>query len=1349
MDTTPFPIEDPISPQIPKVTTTFTSFENDQYIPTTPPRPKVKPHDFHTFEIRSSPPRPFPSEQFIDNTYDDSFSSVDSPKPKGPREIWEYDPIAATPVNYSDPNKERTPITIDRVKSKQRGYQELSRSKSTPSVKPPYPIEETPPYPIEERPPYPIEENIDELLDPNDFEFGVDTSTQGRTNRIIHESLNDASPRINEVPSLPSRQSLSIAPVTGYSRSSSVSPSRHGTGTSRMSFSISDPSYITPPATDVYSHSPLQDNSYSRSPSPRRGHFGGRSPSLQDYSLMIDNFDEGYNEFNLSEGPSSRWNSVHSRESYFAVTDNPFIDEDEEFHEFESPISEEDFDYSILPDLPSPKGSVVTTLPIPTLSINRKHEELPPLPLDLPQLPFNASTLLSQHFQTCQKVWSVSEIFQWCLRLQIWSHDSFISKRELKKALVRLMAFHRSDTTLDIITSNASVVINNFIETGAVVVDENEKTIGDKAGITLDSRVYVSGVLPNLTRCYFNFRHRKTGDLPLTCYSSSCNVNRIMNYEAKMKNTNIKEIVLGRDWSTHWHLTAEDLSQIEQGLKKHQSYVFDLLRYEQTFLQRARCLVEVVAPKFIKAVKDFSNSDPNTITKLQDGLIDAGNKIIQFDQEHVFEPLLRILIAEGKFIKSIAEICNIFHDWAIEIKQYLLRYMSCMPIIEELLRNPQLKSYADSNIGSIRLLKELEVNVDILLLSTLNSRYQQLPLQLADATKKFDDHDEEFQASKRAQSAIKALGKKINEQKKLADNSHVLRTIRNQLVWKPNLQQTNLNLNSTNRKFVCRGDLTRRGEMKITSWINHIILLDNYMIITERAKNPKQRGYCYKIIEDPIPIEFLIAEEKNTATPHSANSIPRPPLKTNVSSPSLVPNALLDVSDDEPNVFALKVRYAGRTKHTFTFSCRSEKERSEWIKYFSETKTALANRLKSSEPYEVKLVSNTCFAYDLANKVVKLPICPPGDPIYDVCQESLEKLNQLGYKSDLYNFSNSRNHLVYSKVQCMYGFEYKGHTYNIVGLMTGLYCCEAKGRWKKILNGTDFTKIHVDTTSGIVIVLADKYLRYYLLPQFLGVYAEKKSELTSIPVSKEPVLFFAVGHHKNMTMLFYAKKKNNGTTHFKVLAPESDGNGVFSRFKEERKFYIQAECYGVSIFNSSFAVHTNKGFEILDLDKLRPRTVPDLPFAETDTKKKVDQYARKSVTSASAGVDVIRKLVSGSGMKPLGMFKLNNNSEFLLAYNEFAIFINKHGKLSRFSILGFKFKAKAIQFVNNYLFIICDEVIEIWSISDFVKGTNKLMQVITGKDIRSICDEDIAISMANPKVPGLQLVFQLVSKANF
>ena len=86
-------------------------------------------------------------------------------------------------------------------------------------------------------------------------------------------------------------------------------------------------------------------------------------------------------------------------------------------------------------------------------------------------------------------------------------------------------------------------------------------------------------------------------------------------------------------------------------------------------------------------------------------------------------------------------------------------------------------------------------------------------------------------------------------------------------------------------------------------------------------------------------------------------------------------------------------------------------------------------------------------------------------------------------------------------------FEYKGSKYNLVALEAGLYMCESKGRWKKIIGGDNYVQMQVDSEIGIVVVLTEKQLGYYPIHQILNVYNETKLNLTCIPLSKDTVLF--------------------------------------------------------------------------------------------------------------------------------------------------------------------------------------------------------------------------------------------------
>ncbi|KAI5966554.1 TUS1 [Candida pseudojiufengensis] len=1343
--------------------------------------------------ITTTPTRNSYNDTF-DNSINESFTSFDSPKPKGPKDLWEYNQNGITsPLqdqnnnNFIPSSSTHASIQIKRILPK-RSYQQISRSKSNSNST--IPTDESSPYdspnhdtPEESRdssfiektpknPPYPttgIEEYFDEDLTP-EMIFEVPSPSQRRTKAIINQSINTTSPKINEVPNLSTRSSLSTIYGQHYQRQQMEESSPLSSNSPPISPYEEN---IPRRKLSMRSYNNYPDSEpYSRSPSPKRSyHSKNNSLNGYDNNYFSHNIANQYQTQTQIQSPdeySPQSNNFNSRPSYRVVSDNPFYDEEEnQNYEFESPATDY-FDYSILPELPPSRDtstantSITIGPPLP-----KKLQELPPLPLDLPDLPFNTSSLQAQHFETCREIWSISKLFNWSCKLQIWLKGTSVSKQELKKAIIRLIAFHRSDISLDVLTKNSQAAFDSFLQAQAIELVELSKpnSNGDRSVVIFNEEVIVSGVLPGLTECYSPVPHIKdeNEDSTMTCYSTMCNFSRMMNLERKMRTMNIKEIVLANDWAAHWRLTIDDLRDLNPSLIKRQSLIFDLLRYEQTFIQRAKCFVEIVGPEFIKAAKGYLGSNNSKIKIFEEEVLKTSEKILLIHQNQLFEPLLKILISEGKFIKNVIEIVSIYIDWAKEVRSYLIKYMNNMPMIEELLSLSNLKSYIDNKIGQLSRVKELKVNVPILFISTFNSRYQQIPLQILDIQKKYLENEPEFFLLKQASDEIKELGSKINDSKKFADNLHALEQLKIQLSWKSNLNPINLNLNSINRKLICRGDLTRRTDLKFTSQINHLIVLDNYIIITERLKNQKPNGALYKIYDYPIPIDFLIFEEKivnNSSSSPATIKLSSSP----ITKPSRKSLSLDDNNEDHDDIqYSIKLRYAGKFKNSYTFTCKTEREYLDWINYLTIAKQKMNERLFNNIVFKPIPISTTCFAYEQNNKINKLQIVTPFDPIFEICQDSIKKFETLGISKDIYSSNNNvRNRMVFSSIQSSFEFQYNGRFFTFIGLNSGLYCCESHSHWKKILNGNDFNKIHVDTNLKIVLILNEKNLKYYLLNQLIEIYFGKRSNIIGISLSKDPILFFSMKLYKNIKMLFFAKKKNN-MTNIKIIIPEIDNNGIFNRFKDYRKFFIEAECYGISIFNSSFVLYTDKGFEIMEIINLNPRSVPDLSELENDNvnnKKKIDyQFSKKSVstTNINNGLDsnnhqilqTIKKLINSINIQPIGMYKLRNNKEFILIYSNFAIFINQRGKISRNDILYFNndLKFKQIKFKNNYLFLINDEIIEILSISDLSTGSNKLIQCILGKDIHLISNDDdddmLCFVMANPLIPGLQLVFKL------
>lgn len=1419
---------------------------------------------------------PVPQELHPEPLPEESFLSHESPRPRGPVELPQYDEEYDA---FGSSNVVR--ITRNRPV---RHFQELLRSANMP----PYP-QALPEYEEIETPAAELEEYFHSDETPPHFGHpGISNAdTPSRTSQIIAQSLSTPSkiPQLEstalDMSPLQSRKSLPTLKVAvddgnvsyhsdyhlqAYSSSrESFTPPLAATKTpspfanQRTSLSKSRSSSPTRSLTLAATRSNgfhdeqaaqrrSKSTRSSRSPSPNNRY--GRSPSLMypgnyfpqneegDYENEYDNTYFKYSTQNDSfDGPSppypdevgaSRWNSIGS-----GLTGRTELSDyvNEPIDYAETPASSY-FDYLILPELP-PRDTTNDRPKVPlnpsisftnrdpsygravSISNKRKDDALPPVPLDLPQLPFSASSLLTQHFSCCSNVWSLSSIFEWCVRLRVWLHGQYISQREFKKALIKLLVFHRRDVPIDLIRENVDRIVEVFLKEGAVVQysldeeKENDVTEGNPevkktrklnndAGILMDESVSISGVLVDLTHCYCHdpdhdeeSNASEDARLRLRCYSSQCHLNTVLEYEWRMKNTNIHEMVLGDDWASHWKLTADELNRYDKTLSKRQSLIFDLLRYEQTFIQRAKCFVELVGPEFIKAAQVLVGShDIVLVNRFEDDVLKPGEELVNVHEKVLFEPLLKILISDGKFIQNVVEISNIYYEWSISAKNALLRYMSTVPMIEDLLSSENVKQWVDVNVRNMSRVKELKVNGPLLFMSTFNSRYQSLPLQLSDIRKLFDTEDAEYAALTKALDGIKKLGSKVNEMKVHADNIYALKRLHKQLFWKNSIVQPNINLSSENRRFHYRGDLLRRGDLKIGTSMNHIILLDNYLFVTEKTRNARSNGFNYKVVENPIPIEFLLFEIKDKETSSS------PTVETNtalLSSP-ISPETAIGDKEEDPLSFAFKIRYAGRGKHNaFTFFARSDRERKEWIAHLTDAKSNLCLRLKKAEPYTLRLISNSNFAYEFNNRVLKLPICAPHDPMEAITADSLLNLKQVGVKgevysaptgkhnivlskvqsvspdslrtfknfgTDIYSLPPGKHTIVYSKVHTVTDFKYRGIQLYFVGLGSGIYCSDLNNAWKKVASGNDISKISVLPELNLVIVLGDRHLRTYMLELLMSIYYGSRESAGAVSLSNEPVVFFSVGRHKGVTMVFYAKKKSgsSGTTNFKVLIPETDIDGVFSTFKVAKKFYVQAECFGISIFNTSFAVHTNKGFEILELDKLLPRSVPEIPLLDGPMAKKIDGYSRRLIGNNSPlvaaspgasqtvqlGIEAIKKTIFSAGVRPMGMYKLQNNAEFLLVYNDCAVFTNKHGKLLRFLLLRFEFRAKSVAFRNNHLFLACDEAIEVWAISDAVKGTNRLIQVITGKDVAMVgTDGPLSFSMANPRVPGLQVVFRL------
>lgn len=1106
------------------------------------------------------------------------------------------------------------------------------------------------------------------------------------------------------------------------------SPELGGNYSSPLNSPTKSPSFSRYTAESSYSGF-LAHSRSSRSPSPKKGNrISPTSGSLNFYPI-----DERDMNFGVGDDlRTPRWSLIEQDYTDYYYDENEHPEGD----------YMNVFDYTSLPELPKqePLTPINHTAFRSTLSLfrndsglqssptlRRKYDELPPVPLDLPLLPFSSSSLTSHHFATCKDVWSLRNIFAWCIQLNTWVSGQDISEKQLRKALIKLLVFHKRNTPIDIIGKNASGIIETFRSSGALALepkaDDGTKKTNDLFAHFIPDKE-VSGVLVDLTGCYCHdadHTNFSVKDQMLKCYSSQCQLNKIIEHEHFRKTTNIADLVLGSDWATHWQLTPEEINNDTLDSKK-QSFLFDLIKFEQTFIQRADCFVTTVGPEFLRVSQTMISQDVTfSLRDFGEKLLKSAKDLVSIHKTNLYEPLLKILISDGKFLSNIAGIASLYYEWSKSVRSALLEYMSCVPMIEYLLGNEALKDW-DSTLRNNPKVKDLQVNGNLLLMSTFNSRYQQLPLQLMDIRKFYDEQEEEYEVLTKAVDSIKSLGTTVNQMKVHADNVHSLDILQKHLTWKSNIFKPNINLTSTKRKFYYRGDLNKKGDLKINTNTVHVIVLDNYLLITERSKS--QRTIRYKVTETPILMDFLIVENRDKEGGITAK------VGTSTST------SKNGDGDEDVFTYPFKVRYAGRKHESHTFLAGSEAERNRWISVLEKSRYNLMKRVSPLAPYDLDLVDNCYFAYEHQPAKTKLPVLPPNDPIQMLAESTNAVLKARRVPRDVFSPNVPKNMIERRKIKCAETCTFSGSTFVFVGTNQGVFCTDRKNRWKQILNTSNVTKLTVVPHLNVVLVLGNKVLRHYPLQLLVEVYYERKERLSSFPIINEEILFYEVGRHNEIPTLFVARKAA-GEVRFKVFIFDTDANGILTSFSLIKEFYIAGQCYGLSIFNTSIAVHTERGFEVMKLSTLSPRTIPDLPESGN---KKIDSYGRKT----GKHTDVIRRAISHCS--PMGMFKLNNNKEFLLVYKDLAIFVNKAGSLSRTTTVRFDFRPTSISFVDNNLFLVCEEVIEVWSISDSTDGKNTLIQVIPSKGIRMINSDRLMFSTTNPQNQGLQMVFQMLPR---
>ncbi|KIK57120.1 hypothetical protein GYMLUDRAFT_774554 [Collybiopsis luxurians FD-317 M1] len=526
---------------------------------------------------------------------------------------------------------------------------------------------------------------------------------------------------------------------------------------------------------------------------------------------------------------------------------------------------------------------------------------------------------------------------------------------------------------------------------------------------------------------------------------------------------------------------------------------------------------------------------------------------------------------------------------------------------------------------------------------------------------------------------------------------------KDRLVFKPE-EWNSLDLQDEHRSLIQFGKLLRQSD-ELDRWIElYVLLFDDCLVLTDINE---WYGVTKFYVNRPIPLELLTIDR--ITNPPLQRSGPLRDLRSQsgigpghkVSNSTSSSQTFTSLS--QPLVYPITLhhlgRLASRPMSTFLAStlkaspstsgselppnlilyAESVAAHAEWG---AKLQKALAAHRKKNRVFKVKVLNNQTF---LTSAGVE---------------------GSSGTNGGVLDSGWSHDGTFTGKVTCSVPFN--GRVLVAVGCADGVWIGfrHDPTSMRRILHLKMVSQCAVLDDYGIFLVLADKQLFAYQI-EALVPSSPLNANISKLPtkLSGNEVHFFRVGTLFRRKLIIFMMKKGPGSI-FRVLEPTGgkihEQANTPSRFlsrspkfkwlKVYRDFFLASESYDLIFLKEKIAILCSKGFEIMDMNNFKSVTVPrrDDP--------RFSSFAERS-----------------ESCRPVGMFMLAQD-EFLLCYNGFGIYIDKHGHIAR-EIIEWESDAQRAAVHAQYVLLFNSRFIEVRHLK-----TGRLAQIIPGSEIRCIWD---------------------------
>ncbi|KAF7317883.1 hypothetical protein MKEN_00876200 [Mycena kentingensis (nom. inval.)] len=730
-------------------------------------------------------------------------------------------------------------------------------------------------------------------------------------------------------------------------------------------------------------------------------------------------------------------------------------------------------------------------------------------------------------------------------------------------------------------------------------------------------------------------------------------------------------------WEWHDLVSADVRQEMRKEEAKRQAVIFELIKGEMAYVKD----LENIENMYIRPLR---NADPPIIPadRLDQFIKDVFHNSAHLYAHHraLVNKLHELQREQHPRIRSITEPVL---DAALNFREAYLEYIPNYPIAtyridDEMANNALFKAFVEHAIrhpDAHRLDMKNFINRPIPRLL----RYELLLKGILEETP--PDHSDR-QTIPQLLDIIKSLGKESEPGVASAKQKVELWRYNSNIVFKPG-EWIDMDLLDENRSLIYAGRLLRQPESGRTWNELYVLLFDNYLVMT-KPKDKDGQSTKYHVVRRPIPLDLLTLVNFTDPATQRGTGLLRNLRGDRYNSNGGEGGTNAESSSDARFVYPCTIHHNARAGGSHILYAETAQARADWKEKLEEALGLRRVVQESNKVFELEMLSADTF-------LVPSLQTPATAPAYH--ENSLT-----------------------GKVTCSVPFNTSdGRGLVAIGCAEGVWIGfrHDSRSMRRVLHLKMVTMMAMLEDFGIFLVLADKSLFAYHIEALVPSSPQSANASQTPQKLNGNVQFFSVGTLLGRTLVIFMKRKSVDSI-FHVVEPIIDKinerpkapAGIGSRFgfrqpkadwfRSYRDFFLPCESFDVMFLKARIAILCTKGFEIMDLLDFKSVTIP--------------QREDPRLASLAKRCESCR---------PMGMFR-STDEEFLLCYNEFGLYVNKHGDPSPsrpMVTVEWEGTAERVAFHAPYVLLFDSRFIEVRDVE-----TGRLAQIIPGNDMRCLWD---------------------------